>query len=360
MTHFDVEKRTIFLVNHGSHAYGLNTPTSDRDYKGVCIKTRECYFGFLQKFEQYEHMGSKSDGIDRVIYSLDKFAKLASECNPNIIEMLYTDDSDVQLIDVFGERLRSMRQSFLSRKAKHTFAGYAHAQLKRINLHHRWLVDQPKAPPSRVEFGLPERTLIPTDQLAAANAAIQQKLDSWSADFLDHLDPALRIMITSKMSEQLAELEVLLDSSAWVGAARSLGYSDNFIELLDRERRYTGRQRDWEHFQEWKKSRNPARAALEAKFGYDTKHGMHLVRLTRMCKEILSTGNVVVKRPDREELLAIRNGAWTYEQLLEYASKIDVECDELYAKSTLPHSPDREAIDHEVVSMTQEYIGLHG
>src|ERR1039458_5020213 len=29
----------------------------------------------------------------------------------------------------------------------------------------------------------------------------------------------------------------------------------------------------------WKAQRNPKRAELEAKFGYDTKHAMHLVRL---------------------------------------------------------------------------------
>jgi hypothetical protein len=29
--------------------------------------------------------------------------------------------------------------------------------------------------------------------------------------------------------------------------------------------------------------------------------------------EILTQGKVIVKRPDREEILAIKNGAWSYE-----------------------------------------------
>jgi len=45
---------------------------------------------------------------------------------------------------------------------------------------------------------------------------------------------------------------------------------------------------------------------LEAKFGFDTKHAMHLIRLLRMAREILETGVVHVKRPDAEELSAIR------------------------------------------------------
>ena len=68
--HFDIDARTILLVRHGSHAYGLNTPTSDLDVKGVCIKPVECYFGFLKHFEQHEHMAGKGDGLDSVVYSL--------------------------------------------------------------------------------------------------------------------------------------------------------------------------------------------------------------------------------------------------------------------------------------------------
>lgn len=58
-------------------------------------------------------------------------------------------------------------------------------------------------------------------------------------------------------------------------------------------------------------------------FHANTKHAMHLVRLLRMGEEILSEGVVRVKRPDAEELLSIRNGAWSYEKLLEYADKMD-------------------------------------
>jgi hypothetical protein len=48
------------------------------------------------------------------------------------------------------------------------------------------------------------------------------------------------------------------------------------------------------------------RTELVDKFGYDTKHAMHLVRLIRMAKEILIEGVVHVYRDDREELMDIR------------------------------------------------------
>ncbi len=90
----------------------------------------------------------------------------------------------------------------------------------------------------------------------------------------------------------------------------------------------------------WKKNRNAKRGVLEEEFGYDTKHAMHLVRLLRMAREILKTGEVLVKRPDAEELLAIRGGAWTYEDLLAYSESMDKEIREvLYPTTSLPKKP---------------------
>lgn len=68
--------------------------------------------------------------------------------------------------------------------------------------------------------------------------------------------------------------------------------------------------------------RNPARAALEAQHGFDTKHAMHLVRLLRMGCEVLGRGEVVVHRPDATELLAIRHGAWSFERVVAEAQDL--------------------------------------
>jgi hypothetical protein len=85
----------------------------------------------------------------------------------------------------------------------------------------------------------------------------------------------------------------------------------SFLELLDRERRYRSALRKWQQYEEWKRTRNAARAELERQHGYDTKHAMHLIRLLRMAEEIVSKGRVLVRRPDAEELRAVRRGAAT-------------------------------------------------
>lgn len=315
--HFDIDARTILLVRHGSHAYGLNTPTSDLDVKGVCIKPVECYFGFLKRFEQHEHAGGKSDGVDQVVYSLEKFAALAADCNPSIIEILHVDDADVLKCDAFGEQLRGMRDAFLSKKAKFTFSGYAYSQLKRIKTHRAWLLDPPKAPPTREGCGLPTTMKVSSSELGAFESLVANG----------------------------AEVELPKD----------------VVTLFVRERQYQSALAHWKQYENWKATRNVARAELEATHGYDTKHAMHLIRLMRMCREILSGGKVVVRRPDRNELLAVRGGQRSYDSIIEEAERLQVECDTLYQTSTvLPREPDRAAIDDAIVGMTERYLRVWG
>jgi hypothetical protein len=316
---FDVDARTILLVRHGSHAYGLNTPESDEDFKGVCIKPAAAYFGFTQKFEQMEHMGSKSDGIDKVVYSVDKFCALAADCNPNIIEVLHVDPTDIIKIDSFGEELRARANDFLSKKAKFTFAGYANAQLHRIKTHRKWLLEPPKAPPTREEFGLTETMKVSKGELGAFDSLHEQGL-----------------------------LEVELPK--------------NVVTLFTREKAYQAAKTHYDQYLNWVKTRNPKRAQLEAKFGYDTKHGMHLMRLEMMGIEILEKHTVHVKwtGPEREYLMGIRNGLLHYDALVEAAEKLEARAEELYATSTLRKEPDRAAIDRFNVDLTERYLRLHG
>lgn len=334
-------ERTIFLTKHGSHAYGLNTPASDLDVKGVAVPPVEYFFGFVNSFEQAE----QREGVDLVVYDARKFFKLASDCNPNICEVLWTEADDHLLVTDAGRMLLENRSLFISKKAKFTFSGYAIAQLKRINTHWRWLRNPPKSPPTRSEFGLPESPPIGKEQRDTAESLIKKKLDEWALD-LEQVPAGLRDVLQDKMSDIVCEILAPYEGSKHVAAGRNLGFDDNFLEVLERERLYKTRVTEWKQFEEWKKTRNAVRHELEEKHGYDTKHGMHLVRLMRMCKEILQTGSVKVKRTDdREELLAIRNGAWSYDRLLEWARNEDEAMNAVYESSTLRHSPDRTKLD---------------
>jgi uncharacterized protein len=191
----------------------------------------------------------------------------------------------------------------LSKRVEATFAGYALAQLKRIHTHRRWLLSPPREEPTRSQFGLPERSTIPKDQLGA--------------------------------------LEALMERGDLAGAA----LPENFLDVLAREKRHRAARREWEQHRQWERERNPKRAALEAAHGYDTKHAMHLVRLLRMAIEILRDGRVIVRRPDRDELLAVRDGAWSYDELEERCDALRGQLADVATTSTLRAEPDTDALD---------------
>ena len=345
----------IFLAKHGSVAYGLNTPTSDLDIKGVCVPTERYFYG-MSKFEQTEFK-DLSKNVEGVVYEIRKFLSLAAECNPNIVELLWEEDEDYIFTTPECDMLRKNRDLFISKKAKYTYAGYAYNQLKRIKTHHRWLIyGETIEKPSRQSCGLPDKQ---PEVLSVAQAAIQKQLDTWNLKELSDLEPAHRIAVQESVTDMLTQMNLASDEQKWEAATRAVNVNKDIVKSLLDEKRYQTVSFEWKQYNTWLASRNKARAELERKHGYDTKHAMHLVRLMKTCKEILSTGKLIVKRPDREELLSIRNGAWSYEQLLCWASDCEKEIDVLYESSTIQKSCPRSAIESICIEIVRSKLSTH-
>jgi len=296
----------VFESICGSKLYGTDTPESDTDYRGAAIPPIQVYFG-TQRFEQIE-----TKKPDRVIYAIDKAVKLITACNPNMIEMLYVPERFVIRQHAYWTRLVENRHLFLSKKARHTFSGYAFSQLKRIKDHRRWL-EKPPEKPDRAEMGLnPHGREFSEDHLAA-----------------------LRVL------------------------PRELVHEDK-RDLVKRELEYSARMSEWKGYDRWLKERNPKRLVLEEAYGYDLKHAMHLVRLLRMGEEILTGQGVIVDRRQRDAdgLKLILNGAWTYERVVEYAETMDAKLESLYEDSDLRHSPDTQAIENLLMGIFEDHFGI--
>ena len=111
-------------------------------------------------------------------------------------------------------------------------------------------------------------------------------------------------------------------------------------------------------FWEWKVNRNEKRAILEEKFGYDTKHGMHLIRLLSSCKNILLTGDYdpSLKGRDLEIVKRIREGDYKYQLLLKKADNLLSDIDIIIKnKSTsLPIKANEEAINELMLNIYEE------
>ena len=72
---------------------------------------------------------------------------------------------------------------------------------------------------------------------------------------------------------------------------------------------------------------------------------MHLVRLMRTGLEVLETGDLHVRRPDAQELLAIRDGALSYDALVAEAEALRDRMSAAAKTTTLPADVDHEALD---------------
>lgn len=291
--HFDYTKYLIYLGVAGSRAYGTFNPDSDWDYRGVIIPPQFINDSFIHSFEQKE--GLEGYGNDSVAYDIRKYFKLAAECNPNVLEILWLPDQLITVNTEYGEAMRSAKKDFLSQRAKHRFHGYAYAQLKRIKQHKKWW-DQEKSgsippKPERKSYGLNYKPKFGKDKLSSL-------------------------------------ISIPSSSLSW-----------RLKRYIAKERRYAEDKQRYDKWRQWKENRNPARAELEARYGYDSKHAMHLVRLMIMCEEILQDEEVIVQRPDAEFLKSIRNGAWSYEKLMDWVEKQDKKLDTLAKTTKLPKTP---------------------
>lgn len=333
MSQLDVGSCTIFLTLAGSQAQGTARADSDVDLRGVCVAPLAVRLSLQRKFEQEERVLDETAWqepfwraarqrveahpsaaralavkAESVIYDVAKFLAMCAEGNPNALEILFADERDWIHETPAWRRLHAQRQLFLTRKVQQTYLGYGLSQLKRIRTHRSWLLEPPRHQPARAEFGLPEQ--------GTFNADDRRRLEQSLSEGLE-LPPEVSV-------------------------------------LLDAERRYRAAMKHWESYERWKAERNPVRAELERRYGYDTKHAMHLVRLMRMGLEVLEKGELSVRRPDAAELIAIRDGALGYDQLTAQAEQLERDMRDAAAKSSLPAEVSYDAVDRlllELVSL---------
>lgn len=132
------QENLIYKVQNGSHLYGTTIETSDTDFVGIFIPPKEYVLG-IKRCDQVEYSTKLSktkrnqkEDTDYTVYSLLKFIHLAMNNNPNIIELLYAPVNCIIHRTVYSDILLAHRNEFLSKKAYHTFKGYAYAQRNKL------------------------------------------------------------------------------------------------------------------------------------------------------------------------------------------------------------------------------------
>lgn len=359
----DLTRDTIFVTLAGSQAQGTAREGSDVDLRGVCVAPLDVRVALFSSFEQHEGPldGALWDEVlarlqahptarhglaiktECVIFDVGKFLSLCASANPNALEVMFADPRDWVHETPVWRAIHRERQRFLSKKVQQTYLGYALAQLKKIKAHRAWLLAPPKEKPTRKALGLPEQATLSRDDQNRLEQAIAERVRSYGIETLE-MPKALRIAVVDRLRafhcDSLARSEETLDEGLREVAIAALALPGQVVDTLAAERKYRGAMRHWEAYQGWKAERNPARAVLEEKHGYDTKHAMHLLRLMKTGVELLETGELRVRRDDAAELHAVRDGALSYDELIARAHGLEERMQRAAHTSALPDSID--------------------
>lgn len=331
ITRKEIENGMILFCMSGSHAYGLNTEMSDRDYKGICIAPKRFYVS-LAEFEQKDKGWDAEpdpntkfpelDGSDSVVYEVRRYLRLLQSQNPNILEMLWQEPQDYIHLSDLGKILVNRKEDLLSRKIAGTFVQYARAQIKKMETHRKWLLDPPQKKPEWEDYGVPSSHL--------TNTQIES--------FIEYLYLLIKDRIEYyQVAKELYEL--LNDKVDWKGVLKQsvlpmdcvatsqelTRASDDYMALLRASQQYRSDCKRWSNYQDWLKNRNVKRSEIERVCGYDGKNASHCVRLMNMAIEGLRTGEIIVNRKragDHQLLLDIKYGKVPYTELNEMVTEL--------------------------------------
>jgi predicted nucleotidyltransferase len=132
------EPNTVLLGLVGSTVHGVTVDAADdRDELGICIEPPEYVVG-LRGFEQWVYRtqpeGARSGpgDVDRTVYSLRKWCRLALAGNPTVMLLLHVPDEQCSVVEEAGRELRANKQWFASRRAGHAYLGYMQRQRERM------------------------------------------------------------------------------------------------------------------------------------------------------------------------------------------------------------------------------------
>ena len=346
----DIKPHILLTALSGSHAYGLNTPQSDIDIRGVFLLTQKKLYGFHQ-VEQVS-----DDKNDVTYFELGRFIHLLTKNNPNILELLAVPQDMIKYKHPIMGRIKP--EMFLSKLCKLTFAGYAREQIKKAwSLNKKILNPMEERRKSILEFCyvIIGQGSVPFQSWLEANNLEQQDCGLTNIPNMQDLyafyhcsqfpeNPEFRGIINTEDSQQVRL------SSIPKGAEPMaiLHYNKNGYSVYCKH---------YLEYWTWVEMRNQHRYESTVEHGkqYDAKNMMHTFRLLHMAEEIARDGIINVRREhDKEYLMKIRKGDYYYKDLVDRAeAKLD-EIDLLFNKSKLPEKPNALLAEQLLIEMREE------
>src|SRR5579872_6071975 len=266
----EVPPGVCLVAYRGSIAHNMYIPNSDPnsiddvDLMGVVLGPVEHYLG-LHDWGSRGTKETKQGKYDCVWYEIRKIVSLLLQGNPNVLSLLWTRPEDRLYLNEAGQMLIENRRLFVGKHVYNAFAGYAHAQLDKME------------------------TRDPAE--LRSYIAVDREL-KFRGIHPNH--------VTLEREERRNGEEK--DAACWTDEA-----------LLRAWRSYHRKGENLGYLGDKRKQ-------LVLDHGYDSKNAAHCVRLLRMCKEFLLAGEMMVWREhDAAELLEIKRGQWPLDKVKRHA-----------------------------------------
>lgn len=252
---------------------------------------------------------------------------LLLNCNPNTIEMLGCKPEHYFFITDIGQQMIDNRKLFISRRAVHSFGGYANQQLRRL------------------ENALARDKLSQARKEEHILKSMQNAVKAFESRYTS-FDNGSMVLYTAESEREDLDREIFADIHIDKYPVRE------FNSVMNDLTNVIGTYEKLNH-RNHKKDDN-----------HLNKHAMHLIRLYLMCLDILENGDIITYREkDHDLLMSIRSGEYqledgTYRQ--EFFDMVnDFEKRLSYAKenTSLPDHPNMKLVEEFVMSVNRRSIG---
>lgn len=260
------------LTLGGSHAYGMNVEGSDVDIRGIASLKPENILG-TTSFEQFVE-----EKTDTTIYGLTKMFNLLLNVNPNTIEILGCKSEHYLYLNDIGKEILDNKHLFLSKKCIGSFAGYAGAQLARLE-----------------NYVCREKLKQPQQEEHILNS-ITNAMRHWDEKYNKFENGSIKLFIDKAVNPDM-ETEMFVDVDLKHYPLRD--YKTMWAEMNEIVKTYKN---------------IGARNSKAMEHGKLNKHVMHLFRLYLMCIDILEKEEInTYREKDHDYLMSIRNGYYMNE-----------------------------------------------
>lgn len=327
----DLHTQNLILLEavSGSRAYGLATPESDTDIKGVFYLPKSMFYGM----EYIPQISNETNDI--VYYELGRFIELLLQSNPNTLELLASPSDCVRYRSPLMDAFKT--EWFISKTCQQSFAGYAYGQIKKARgLNKKISNPMPSEKKSILDFChiIEGRQTVPLQYWLAQRGMEQRRVGlikiaharELYALFYDADGTMGYHGIAPKPEATTLSLSIIPEGET------------PLAHLSFNQDGYSSYCREYASYQQWLTERNETRyqGTQAHGQGYDAKNMMHTFRLLETARDIALHGEIRPRRPNRDELLAIKRGSFPYNELLARAETLINEVENLFVQSDLP------------------------